>query len=223
VADEVVFQPGDTVAIVEHRRAPRLYPNCPYTVPASEGWMVTEVYRPLLGGFHEREMSLLKAGALGELDHKHEWVNPHYARLLVKGPGKYTKGVSLPYSQRELDNQEFHALVEKIHKALDERGTHEGWSNPATWAVALTLKNEKRVAREVYASIRKDGTRNVRNMHRTFWRGRAHDTVLEPWMFEPPIDIPGKFARWAMPTVKERLAVNWAEIELDLRDPSWQP
>ena len=34
---------------------------------------------------------------------------------------------------------------------------------------------------------------------------------------------PGSREPLPMPEVGVRLAMNWAEVELDLRDPSWQP
>lgn len=220
MADEVNFQPGDTIAIVEHQRAPQMWPNDFYTVEASEGWVVTEVE----GRWRRYDATLwLRKCAAGDFEAKSEHVAAQYARLITKGPGVYVPGVSTPFDQRELDKQEFDALVVKIHKALDERGTHEGWSNPATWATALAIKNDGVTARAVFALRRKDGTRNLQRMRKVAWQHLPKKEVTDPWMFEPPIDVPGKFARWAMPDVAARLAVNWAEIELDLRDPSWQP
>jgi hypothetical protein len=220
VADEVVFQPGDTVAIVEHRRAPVMWPHDFYTVEASEGWVVTEVEDRWRR--HDATLWLRKCAA-GDFEHKSEYVAAQHARLVTKGPGSYVPGVSTPFDQRELDKQEFDALVVKIHKTLDERGTHEGWCNPATWATALAIKNDCATARAVYALRRKDGSRNLMRLRKTAWQHLRLREVTDPWMFEPPLDVPGKFAHWAMPDVARRLAVDWAEIELDLRDPSWRP
>lgn len=220
MADKVNFQPGDTIAIVEHRRAPVLYPDHFYTVEASEGWVIHHIGGVLSS--YRKNLWCRKLEA-GKADYLTEFTHPDYARLIAKGPGRYIEGVSLPYCQRELDDQEFDALRAKIHKALDERGGHEGWSNPATWATALAIKNDGPTARAVFALRRKDGTRNLQRMRKVAWQYLAKQEVTDPWMFKPPIDVPGKFARWAMPDVAARLAVNWAEIELDLRDPSWQP
>lgn len=214
------FQPGDTVAIVEHRRAPELYPSDFYTVHASEGWVILEI-----GDAWMRDSATLwlRKCAVGDFEARSEFVHAQYARLTTKGPGRYIDGVSLPYSQSELDLQEFEALKIKALQAIEDRGTHEGWSNPATWAVALSLKNDSACARAAYALRRKDETRNVQRLRRVFWDHFRKKEVVEPWMLEPPIDIPDKFARRAMPEVARRLAVNWAEIELDLRDPDWKP
>lgn len=218
--DDVNFEPGDTIAIVEHRRAPSFYPHDFYTVEASEGWVVTEVEDRWRR--HDAKL-LLRKCAVGDFEYQFEFVQAHYARLVTKGSGRYIEGVSTPYSQRELDIQEFEALKAKVLKALKERGTHEGWCNPATWVVALNIKNDLPTARAVYALRRKDGTRNPMRLRKTFWDHFRKREVVEPWMLEPPIDIPARFKNWAMPEVQRRLAVDWAEIELDLRDPSWQP
>lgn len=214
------FQPGDTIAIVEHRRAPVLYPNSFYTVRASEGWVVHHI-----GGLLDEGGKNLWCRKIepGNSDYTTEFVHRDYARLIAKGPGRYIEGVSLPYSQRELDLQEFEALKAKALQVLQQRGTHEGWSNPATWVVALSLKNDSACARAAYALRRRDGTRNPLRLRKVFWDHFRKKEVIEPWMLEPPIDIPDKFARWAMPEVTCCLAVNWAEIELDLRDPDWKP
>lgn len=217
--DDVNFEPGDTIAIVAHRRAPVLYPNNFYTVEASDSWVVHSI-----GGLLDPSSKLwCRKLVPGEMDYVTEFTHRDYARLIAKGPGRYIDGVSLPYSQRELDTQEFEALKAKALKTLDERGTHEGWCNVATWAVALNLKNDRPTARAVYALRRKDGTRNPMRLRKTFWDHFRKREVVEPWMLEPPIDIPARFKHWAMPEVQRRLAVDWAEIELDLRDPSWQP
>lgn len=203
------FRPGDTVSIVEHSWAPHLYPDCACHVPASEGWVIHTISN---SGSDRWNVNYLHLRRPGDPSYETAIVHEQYARLTSAGPGSYIDGVSLPYSTAELMRMEFDALVGQIHKALDERGTHEGWSNPATWAMVLAIDNNKHLLEAVRSLRRRDGTINTARLRKLVWRTLRKDEVIEPWMRQPPIDVPGKFRHWAMPCVQRRLALDWDEV-----------
>ena len=208
------LQPGDVVDVLAHTTAPTLYPQHTYEVPASSGWTVTQVVTPEYDGSAYVVLARYDEQA-DDLEYK-----GHMARrlkLVTKGPGTYTEGVTLPLSRRQRELKAYEELKAALHKALDERGTHEGWCNPATWAVAFQINNDSHLLDRVLQLRRADKTINLQRLEKL-----VGYSAVEPWMQEMPLDVPEPFNHWFKNNYdasnpKFRLSVNWAEIEQDLR------
>lgn len=208
------LQPGDVVDVLAYTHVPSLYPSRTSEVPASSGWVVTKVVTPerdslayvLVARYNECEADLDVTG--------HE---ARHLQLVTKGPGTYTEGVTLPLSRRQRELKAYEELKAALHKALDERGTHEDWCNPATWAVAFQINNDSRLLERVLQLRRADKTINLRRLEKL-----VGYSAVEPWMQEMPLHVPEPFTHWLKNNYdasnpKFRLNVNWAEIEQDLR------
>lgn len=232
-AEWPLIEPGDVVTILEHRRAPSLYPDAVYTEPYSEGWVVTG-YSPLKDKHDPNWRRPSDCFMLEKLPEPDEgWQNNQMKfivrenlRLEKKGGGTFTRGVDLPLSLTQQRQVRWGEFRKKVAQAIIDRGTHEGWRNPATWYVHLQLANCQEFINQILPGLwRKDGTVNDRKLAKAWMRLKARKLVepIEDWMRASPIEVPEEFAKWNLPEL-EALRVDWIEIAADFkRSPAKTP
>lgn len=224
--EQAKIQVGDVVAVLEHQWAPKLYPHAISTRPYSEGWVVTGE-APLDGKHDPRRPSDHDCFTLEKLPERDEGWQPNQMtfvvrqnlRLLKKGSGTFTRGVDLPFNEGQRRVMRFEEFRKKVAQAIIDRGTHEGWRNPATWYVHLQLANCQEFINQILPGLwRKDGTVNYSKLAKVWTRLKARKLVepIEDWMRASPIEVPEEFAKWKLPEL-EALRVDWIEIAADFK------
>ena len=213
MSEKVKFEPGDKVSILEHRRAPALYPNCVYTEPASEGWVVAG-HAPLSRPWQNKWMLERIDPNNGEATRN--FIDGGYMALVEKGPGSFIPGVSRPYSEREIKAQRFDAFLERLDAATQpDKLKHQGYSNAATFLAVTYLRNDHRFAEQMVPQLRrKDGSLNPERVRKAF---STLGLRVDGWATESPIDVPGEFAHYNHGAPMWRLNVNWPEVAEDFR------
>ena len=136
-----------------------------------------------------------------EGDSGHEAMELH-----AKGDGQCTPGVHFPFTEDELREQRYEALVAKV-AAFDIR--HQGFSNPATFIAATHLEQDPRFHARLPSLRRKDGTVNADKIRSAFL-GLKHQ--VDSWAFACPFDVPAEFAHHHIRGLEPRMRINWHEV-----------
>lgn len=206
------IQPGDVVDIVEHRRAPELYPTAFYTIQASSGWVVQSTKRVFVAD--GESLRLVRMDDCGE--HKFEWVHPDYARLVTKGRGQFEYGVDIPFSKLQLAQQRYQVFKDRVDRAMLQvvADGYQGYPNAATFLAALYLRQEPKFHAQLGYLRRKDGTVNPKKVQKAF-----HDLRLkvDEWAYACPVDVPDEFARHSL-SLLVGLRVDWAVVANDFAE-----
>lgn len=219
------IQPGDVVLVHTHEKAARLYPDRKWTVPREGGWVVTG-----MSTFGEqphdpkwpspRDCFVLEKPPVpddGWQSNRMEFAHREHLSIERKGTGVFIRGVDLPFTKAELQAQELKEFKGRAAWAIVERGTHEGWANPATWHVHFQLTNCQSFMQGgmLYSLCRKDGTINPNRLIKA-WRDLKRMKMVQPvedWMYALPLEIPAKFARHSFKDIQDaHLRVDWFEI-----------
>lgn len=221
-----LIQVGDVVAVLEHQWAPRLYPDAISTKPYSEGWVVTgqaslaDKHDPRLPSCHDRfVLEKPPEPDTGWSPNKIEFCDRGNLRLLKKGNGTFTRGVDLPFNEMQKRDMRFVEFRSKVAWAIIDRGTHEGWCNPATWYVHLQLANCQQFVNQILPGLwRNDGTINEGKLEKAWesLKARAAVDPIEDWMLASPVDVPAEFARWRLPEL-QALRVDWGEVASEFK------
>lgn len=213
MSQEPKFEPGDKVSILEHRRAPELYPDRVYAEPASEGWVVAG-HAPLSRPWQNKWMLERIDPDNGEATRT--FINGGYMALVEKGPGSFIPGVSRPYSEREIKAQRFVAFLARLDAATQpDKLKHQGYSNAATFLAVTYLRNDPRFAEQMVPQLRrKDGSLNPERVRKAF---STLGLRVDKWAYESPIDVSGEFAMYNLGRPMWRLNVNWPEVAEDFR------
>jgi hypothetical protein len=217
------FKPGDMASIIAHTWAPVLYPHDQRTEPASSGWVVVGVDRRLrcrgyMLGHDEFTLEKLPEADTGWEQNQFRFIKREDLTLDKAGNGRFTRGVDIPFNLTQQRLIRFEAFRIKVATAIVSRGSHEGWSNPATWHVNLCLTNNQRFTQGILPTLwRKNGSINPNKLAR-WWHDMLGRKLIEPiedWMVASPIDIPEEFASWNLPEL-QALRIDWNEIAADL-------
>ncbi|UUZ75473.1 hypothetical protein LP414_27545 [Polaromonas sp. P1(28)-13] len=163
---ETIFEPGDTVLIKPHTTGPLLYPDIRYPHPGAGLEYVIERQETARWIYDTDRKCHLRRLKEDGLDIDDQRVHPGHLELVKKGPGAYTPGVSVPFSQRELSDQRTAAFRQKF---LDTPvPTHEGFVNAATYLAWLYLNNDSGFMGTVASLRRMDGTINPNKIEKEF-------------------------------------------------------
>jgi len=200
----IEIEVGDTVAIKEHQRAPKLYPSDFYTVPASGGWTVCRIDREYTWGPYTAYLYKYEAG---RYDYRSEFCAFQYLSIESKGNGAFVPGETIPLSEELI----YRGRCEEIRQRFANTPVpeHEGFVNSATWLACFLLSQDTRTSGYVSQLRRKDGTINPDKMRKLF---SDFQLKLEEWVSEPHIEIPEDLRRIHLPDKDRRLGVDWQEV-----------
>jgi hypothetical protein len=124
-------------------------------------------------------------------------------KLLEKGPGTITPGVSYEFTAEETRKQRWAAYLVKL-AAADQ--THQGWSNAATCLARQYLVQEPAFHSWLSRNRRNDGTVNADKVKKWFGQNKLK---VDDWALEPIIEPPAEFAQYSNPL---RPSIDWVEI-----------
>jgi len=218
------IQPGDVVRVGRHTKRAILYPEVTWVVDEESGWVVTG--KSTLGE-HEHDPGWIRGSDCfilekppvsdaGWQNNRMEFIHREYLTVENKGTGKFVRGVDLPFNKSQLRDAALAEFKQRAIQAILDRGTHEGWSNPATWHVHIQLTNCKDfMLRQLQSLRRKDGTINPSRLIKA-WRDLKRMKKVEPveeWMYALPLDIPAEFEKSNFKDARDTLLrVDWLEI-----------
>jgi hypothetical protein len=156
-------------------------------------------------------------------DNQVRWVDEHHITLERKGTGSFTPGIDLALSPNQARLGKLTAWHARARQSVIDRGTFEGWENPATWQANLLLTNDRSFVNSTLPGLRRlNGTINPKRIEKAFWCAKLHNDI-EPWVYQPVCEVPAEYDRRHIPGLSMLTAINWASIALDMKEAPTKP